>query len=118
MMMAAAGLAACAGINDPSEAGLAGAASPPRSARRLRADRRPLVVTWDQRGSGLSRRHDCGAYTMDQLDADLDALYFYSDAKDGWYSGTGGTLHAGAKGGVTNDLDLPFYATLGANVRF
>jgi hypothetical protein len=62
--------------------------------------------------------------------------YFYGDAKDGWYGGTGGTLHAGAKGGATlgrvevvlragvtksealNDLDLPFYATLGANVRF
>jgi hypothetical protein len=27
--------------------------------------------------------------------------YFYSDAKDGWYSGTGGLLHGGAKGGVT-----------------
>ena len=26
---------------------------------------------------------------------------FYSDARDGWYSGTGGMLHAGAKGGVT-----------------
>jgi proline iminopeptidase len=33
-----------------------------------------FVVTWDQRGSGLSRRHDCGAYTMDQLDGDLDAV--------------------------------------------
>ena len=61
---------------------------------------------------------------------------FYADAKDGWYGGTGGTLHAGAKGGVTigvaevvlragvektealRDLDLPFYATLGANYRF
>ena len=61
---------------------------------------------------------------------------FYADARDGWYSGTGGKLRAGAKGGVTigrvevvlragvtrtealRDLDLPFYATLGANVRF
>lgn len=61
---------------------------------------------------------------------------FYPDAKDGWYSGTGGLLHGGVKGGVTvgrlefvlragvnktetlQDLDLPFYATLGANVRF
>jgi hypothetical protein len=60
----------------------------------------------------------------------------YPDARDGWYSGTGGILHAGAKGGVTvgtvefvlragvnktetlQDLDLPFYATVGANVRF
>jgi len=60
----------------------------------------------------------------------------YSDAKDGWYSGTGGTLHAGAKGGMTlgpvelvlragvtrtetlQALDLPFYATLGASYRF
>jgi hypothetical protein len=60
----------------------------------------------------------------------------YPDARDGWYSGTGGILHAGAKGGVTvgpvelvlragvnktetlQDLDLPFYATLGANFRF
>jgi hypothetical protein len=68
--------------------------------------------------------------------SDWYRTYFYSDAKDGWYSGTGGTLHAGAKGGVTmgrveivlragvtktealNDLDLPFYGTLGANVRF
>lgn len=68
--------------------------------------------------------------------SDWYRMYFYRDAKDGWYSGTGGTLHAGAKGGVTigrvevvlragvtktealNDLDLPFYATLGANVRF
>ena len=68
--------------------------------------------------------------------SDWYRTYFYSDAKDGWYSGTGGTLHAGAKGGVTlgrvevvlragvtkserlNDLDLPFYGTLGANMRF
>jgi len=68
--------------------------------------------------------------------SDWYRTYFYSDAKDGWYSGTGGTLHAGAKGGITigrvevvlragitksetlNDLDLPFYATLGANMRF
>lgn len=60
----------------------------------------------------------------------------YPDARDGWYEGTGGILHAGAKGGVTvgrlelvlragvnktetlQNLDLPFYATLGANVRF
>jgi len=60
----------------------------------------------------------------------------YPDARDGWYSGTGGILHAGAKGGVTvgtlefvlragvnktetlRNLDLPFYATVGANVRF
>jgi proline iminopeptidase len=33
-----------------------------------------FVVTWDQRGSGLSRRHDCGAYTLDGVDGDLDAL--------------------------------------------
>jgi len=61
---------------------------------------------------------------------------FYPEAKDGWYAGTGGKLHAGAKGGVSigpvevvlragvvrtetlEDLDLPFYATLGANYRF
>ena len=63
-------------------------------------------------------------------------MNFYADARDGWYGGTGGRLHAGAKGGVTlgavevvlragvtktetlQDLDLPFYATLGANYRF
>jgi hypothetical protein len=68
--------------------------------------------------------------------SDWYRTYFYSDAKDGWYSGTGGLIHAGAKGGVTfgrteivlragvtktetlRDLDLPFYATLGANFRF
>jgi len=68
--------------------------------------------------------------------SDWYRTYFYSGAKDGWYEGTGGTLHAGAKGGVTigrvelvlragitktedlNNLDLPFYATLGANYRF
>src|SRR3569832_2699526 len=33
-----------------------------------------FVVMWDQRGSGLSRRHDCGAYTLDGVDADLDAV--------------------------------------------
>jgi hypothetical protein len=61
---------------------------------------------------------------------------FYPDAKDGWYGATGGKLHAGGKGGVSigrvevvlragvvktetlEDLDLPFYATLGANYRF
>jgi hypothetical protein len=60
----------------------------------------------------------------------------YADARDGWYGGAAGKLHAGAKGGMTigpvelvlragvnktqrlNDLDLPFYATLGANYRF
>jgi hypothetical protein len=61
---------------------------------------------------------------------------FFAEAKDGWYAGTGGKLHAGAKGGASfgavevvlragvvktetlQDLDLPFYATLGANYRF
>jgi hypothetical protein len=61
---------------------------------------------------------------------------FYADARDGWYGGTGGKLRAGAKGGATigpvevvlragvtktetlQDLDLPFYATVGANHRF
>jgi len=68
--------------------------------------------------------------------SDWYRTYFYADAKDGWYGGTGGLLHAGAKGGVSigsveivlragvtktealRDLDLPFYATLGANLRF
>ena len=68
--------------------------------------------------------------------SDWYRTYFYSDAKDGWYSGTGGTFAAGAKAGfavghvevvvragITKSetlqaLDLPFYATLGANYRF
>jgi hypothetical protein len=68
--------------------------------------------------------------------SDWYRAYFYSDAKDGWYGGTAGTLHAGAKVGLTfarveivarggvnktetlQKLDLPFYATLGANYRF
>jgi len=33
-----------------------------------------FVVMWDQRGSGLSRRHDCGVFTLDRMDADLDML--------------------------------------------
>jgi proline iminopeptidase len=33
-----------------------------------------FVVYWDQRGSGLSRRHDCSIYTMERLDEDLDTL--------------------------------------------
>jgi proline iminopeptidase len=33
-----------------------------------------FVVYWDQRGSGLSRRHDCGVYSLAQVDGDLDAL--------------------------------------------
>jgi proline iminopeptidase len=32
------------------------------------------VVFWDQRGSGLSRRHDCGVFNLERMDADLDAL--------------------------------------------
>jgi hypothetical protein len=61
---------------------------------------------------------------------------FYAGAVDGWYRGTGGTLSAGGKAGVTlgaielvlragvnttealQALDLPFYATLGASYRF
>jgi len=57
-------------------------------------------------------------------------------AQDGWYAETGGNLHAGLKGGwragavelvaragvtrteTLQSLDLPFYATLGANYRF
>jgi hypothetical protein len=68
--------------------------------------------------------------------SDYYRMNFYADARDGWYGDTGGRLHAGAKGGVTlgavevvlragvtmtetlQDLDLPFYATLGANYRF
>ena len=68
--------------------------------------------------------------------SDWYRTYIYSGAKDGWYGGTAGTLHAGAKGGVTlgaievvaragvdeserlNALDLPFYATLGVGYRF
>ena len=33
-----------------------------------------FLVFWDQRGSVLSRRHDCGAYSLERMDADLDAL--------------------------------------------
>jgi len=61
---------------------------------------------------------------------------FYSGAQDGWYTQTGGNLHTGlkagwragavelvARAGVTRtetlqSLDLPFYATVGANYRF
>ena len=32
------------------------------------------VVLWDQRGMGLSRRHDCAVYTDDRMEADLDAV--------------------------------------------
>lgn len=60
----------------------------------------------------------------------------YAGARDGWYSGTAGTLHAGAKAGfrvgsvevvaragvnkteTLTDLALPFYAMVGANYRF
>jgi proline iminopeptidase len=120
MAVAAAGLAACDGVNDPSQAGnlvprtvdedpaipslaLAGTAfhyetfgdpAKPvviflhggpggdyRGLMRLidRHDGYALtddhfVVMWDQRGSGLSRRHDCGVYNLERMDADLDAL--------------------------------------------
>jgi hypothetical protein len=68
--------------------------------------------------------------------SDWYRTYIFAGARDGWYRNTGGTLHAGAKGGVRlgpieavlragvtksedlKDLDLPFYATLGANYRF
>ena len=68
--------------------------------------------------------------------SDWYRTYYYSGAKDGWYGGTGGTLHAGVKAGVRiareeivvragvnktetlQALDLHFYATLGANYRF
>jgi hypothetical protein len=68
--------------------------------------------------------------------SDWYRTYFYSGAKDGWYSGTGGTFEVGAKAGFAvkkveivlragitksealKSLDLPFYATLGANYRF
>ena len=33
-----------------------------------------FLVFWDQRGSGLSRRHDCGVFSLERMDADLDAL--------------------------------------------
>jgi len=67
---------------------------------------------------------------------DWHRTYFYGGAKDGWYSGTGGTFEAGVKAGFAvgrveivvragvaksetlQALDLPFYATLGANYRF
>ncbi len=39
-----------------------------------RLEDRHLVVFWDQRGCGLSRRHDPGALTLDAYDADLLAL--------------------------------------------
>jgi hypothetical protein len=62
--------------------------------------------------------------------------YFYADARDGWYGGTEGTLRAGLRGGLRfgrievvaragvnrtetlRELDVPFYATLGAGCRF
>jgi hypothetical protein len=61
---------------------------------------------------------------------------FFPGARDGWYGNSAGTVHAGAKGGIKlggvevvlragvtkterfNDLNLPFYATLGAGYRF
>jgi len=60
----------------------------------------------------------------------------YAGARDGWYGGTAGTLHGGAKAGfrlgsvevvaragvnkteTLTDLALPFYAMVGANYRF
>ena len=33
-----------------------------------------FVVMWDQRGSGLSKRHDCDVFTNDRVEADLDEL--------------------------------------------
>jgi len=33
-----------------------------------------FVVNWDQRGTGLSRRHDCDVFSLDRIDADLDEL--------------------------------------------
>lgn len=35
------------------------------------------LVFWDQRGSGLSRREPCKAYTLDGVDRDLDQLVDY-----------------------------------------
>jgi proline iminopeptidase len=120
LLMTAVGLAACDGINDPSQPGnlvprtvdedptlpslaLAGTVfhyetfgdpSKPaiiflhggpggdyRDLLRLK-DRHDgyaltddyFLVAWDQRGSGLSRRHDCAVFDNDRMDADLDAL--------------------------------------------
>lgn len=68
--------------------------------------------------------------------SDWYKTYFYADAKDGWYANTAGTLRAGLRGGVRRGrievvaragvnrtehgeaLNLPFYATVGANWRF
>ena len=54
--------------------------------------------------AALVRRHELGydrAWLTYIKNSDWYRTYFYADAKDGWYGGTGGLLHAGAKGGVT-----------------
>ena len=73
MLTAAAGLAACNGIDDHSRG--AGNLVPKRRIDEDPGDPGPrprdyFVVMRDQRGSGLSRSHDCGVYSdLGRMDA-------------------------------------------------
>jgi hypothetical protein len=115
--------------------GVAGTENSIYTGTALRTDLALLAGHYGRRWFALAEvGHDRAWLTYIENSAYYRA--FYPEAKDGWYAGTGGKLHAGMKGGVSigaveivlragvvetetlQDLDLPFYATLGASYRF
>jgi hypothetical protein len=134
LMMAAAGLAACDGstirrnratwgVRAVRRIGAAGHGTGRERARLASGQQAVTTETGLQSGMVTSLGYAAGV----RIDR-IDRTNFYADAKDGWYGGTGGTLHADAKGGVTigavevvlragvsktealGEVDLPFYA--------
>jgi hypothetical protein len=102
----------------------------------LRTDVVLLAGHYGRRGFAVAEAGYDRAWLTHIENSDWYRQVAYAGARDGWYGGAAGKLHAGAKGGVTigpvelvlragvnktqtlQDLDLPFYATLGANYRF
>jgi len=105
-------------------------------ATALRTDATLLAGHYGRRWFAVAEAGYDRAWLTYIKNSDWYRTHFYGGAQDGWYAGTGGVLRAGAKGGVTlgrvelvlragvnetetlQDLDLPFYATLGASYRF
>ena len=108
---------------------------------RALADDGYFVVFWDQRGSGLSQRHDADVYTMPRYPGDLAAVldYFRSDPEQRvvfighswgamlatWFineHGDDGGRIAGAilsePGAFTRDQVEPYFERLFGSVRY
>jgi hypothetical protein len=133
LALALAGLA-CDGIHDPSQDGnlVPKTVDEDPTLPSLELAVGHYARSWFAAGEGGFDR----SWLTYIKNSDYYRTNIYAGAKDGWYSGTAGAFHAGAKAGfrlssvevvaragvnkteTLADLTVPFYAMVGANYRF